>query len=133
MSLSKISSPEVFGPGWWGLLHLDAFQAVTRDDIEYFVRRLRPRLAGLPCARCRVEALSYLDSHPIEPFMHINQGLFLWTFFFHNAVNNRLGKRELSEEEAIEIWSTIGNCENCGPPDEKPASYPSIKFFKRYG
>jgi hypothetical protein len=121
MALSKITQPEVFGPGYWAVIHSDAKRAQTYEQRLRFIEEMRPRLASLPCRICRDHALAYLDSHPMENFLHIEDGMFLWTFYFHNDVNLRLGKREFPLEEVDQYWSNIVACDNCA------VSEPAIK------
>lgn len=39
---------------------------------------------------------------------------FAWTVSLHNAVNRKLGKDEVSVEEAWKIWRDNGKCDRCG-------------------
>lgn len=72
----------------WKLIHTDT--NLTHGGLKKIV-------AILPCQECIFEANKYIEQHP-EPMN------FEWTVAFHNAVNLRLGKPELSIGEAKLIW-----------------------------
>jgi len=38
--LNRIRNVDVFGPGWWWFLQNEALDAQSKEDIEYFLRKL---------------------------------------------------------------------------------------------
>lgn len=91
----------VWGPGCWFVLHLNSFQARDISSQTEFVRFLRNLIQHLPCEHCRGHATRYLLDNPPERFIgrQDSQGdsmpLLEYTWRFHNAVNQRLGKSQL--------------------------------------
>lgn len=59
----------------------------------------------LPCKVCADEFRAILKSDPVEPHVENRTKLALWFFEVHNRVNRRLGKRELSMKEFIDMYS----------------------------
>lgn len=103
--INKIGDPKVFGPGEWWRLHEDAYWARTPEEVDVFIKGLPRRFRGLPCSDCRDNALKYLN-HPEttpERYRKTVEGMFLWTFEFHNYKNSdpKLNKPILSYEQAI--------------------------------
>jgi hypothetical protein len=97
----KIGKPENFGPGEWWRLHEDAYWARTKEEIDIFIKGLPRRFRGLPCPKCRENALKYLSENNPERYRHLKEGMFLWTFEFHNYKNKELGKPTITYEQAI--------------------------------
>lgn len=138
MALSKVTYPEVFGPGYWAFFHTEAKRCKTYARKMEFIRNMKGRLAGLPCLKCRIHALEYLATHPIENWIGEEDGIFLWTFHFHNYVNTvQCGKREVTLEEANSIWEKVAadaqeilelseldqdfeDCHGCSVPEPAP-------------
>lgn len=120
--LNRISEPHIFGPGYWRLLHQDAFDAESAEDIDFFIRRLPRRLETIPCDDCRKHALAYLAENPIEGYRRIRFGVFIWTVKFHNAVNARMKppKPQVEVEVAKKFYGEAKACTTCGRDDELP-------------
>jgi FAD-linked sulfhydryl oxidase len=96
MSVTK----DIWGPAYWYKLHMIAINypynptrdkaASTAQDVFYFVK-------NLPCEECRQHASEYIHLNPI----HLGSSYTFqsWVFEFHNSVNRRLGKREITYGE----------------------------------
>lgn len=54
---------------------------------------------NLQCAECRVHAHAYVGSNP--PVLTDRVSFMKWVFDFHNAVNRRLGKRQMTWTEYL--------------------------------
>ena len=82
---------------------------------------------NLPCPGCSVHCSEYVIKHP--PRTSSRDDLKKWAVDFHNAVNKRTGKRELSYKEAedklrekffnIEEWKDIQRAEAIRIEDHK--------------
>ena len=133
MSLSKIAT--TFGPGFWWILHVDAYDARTPSDIAYFLKRIRPRLESIPCKNCREHALQYIQKDPPETYITQVDGLFEWTWKFHNYVNQT--KKEPSPtitlEEALALYGTRAKCETCTNPANNDFNFRSIPSYPVQG
>lgn len=118
--LHRIDEPHIFGPGYWRMLHQDAYDAETKEEIEFFIKRLARRLGTIPCGICREHALKYLAENPIERYRGVKGGVFKWTVDFHNAVNARLGKLKVDLETAKKFYANTEPCKSCGRDEEIP-------------
>lgn len=89
--------------GYWIAIHTTAAAYKNRFIRPYFIDWLKKILHNLRCKKCITHALEYLEKHPIE----MAENPLLWTIDFHNNVNKRLGKPELTHDEALNV---IYNC-----------------------
>ncbi len=64
--------------------------------------RLHQFFGALPCPDCRGEAALYIRAYP--PVLDSSEELQRWCFAFHNAVNARLGKPEMSVDAYLDAW-----------------------------
>jgi len=118
---------EYFGPGLWFAIHTLARLAIDDKSIEYFIMFMKDLEKSLPCSICRENHYKpYLKSNPLHKDLlkadykgRKNFGVFYWTWNFHNAVNKRLRKKEISIEDAVKIYyvevsDNISVCQSCG-------------------
>lgn len=87
--------PGVWGPYAWKTLHAIASHCDTTQERDVFVRYMTGLQDALPCKSCRLHATEYITTHPIP-----ESSFFAYTVAFHNAVNERLGKPKVSEDDA---------------------------------
>jgi hypothetical protein len=105
MNHSRLHNPKYVGPGLWYGMHIDAANAKTSKDKEAVIKRIRILQNNFPCQECKVHFANYLTNHPPEETIKGGpDSLFLWTVNFHNAVNYRLGKPQITFEEAKSIY-----------------------------
>jgi len=95
--------PRIFGPSFWGALHLACYGAENPDKVREFIA-LYPYV--LPCIGCRTHFAKVLEEFPV-PETSVPMELFEWSVFVHNIVNERLGKPTITNDEALMEW--IGN------------------------
>jgi len=115
----RLSDPKVFGPGMWSSIHIYAAEATTPERKNCFIDFITVLFSNLKCLNCRQHATAYLERHPPRDVIDEPDGLFRWTWMMHNVVNRRLGKPELSFEEASKLFlnGDEGVCAvNCGDP-----------------
>lgn len=91
--------PEVFGPGVWWTLHIEAARAVTIEKKLQFIERLKTTIEFLPCEKCRAHAKEYVAKNPVSQERYMNRyqgeediGMSYYVWEFHEVVNKRLGK-----------------------------------------
>jgi len=102
---SRLHKPAYIGPGIWYTMHTLAASAKTEDDKKQVVNQIKHLQSKFPCEECKLHFWNYINSHPLENSIIGNEdSLFLWTFNFHNAVNFRLGKSQVSYDEAKNIF-----------------------------
>ena len=60
----------------------------------------------LPCEICKVHATHYIDDikKQLDIICSGRDSLFKWSVDFHNSVNKRNNKKEISYEEAYKIY-----------------------------
>lgn len=98
------SDSKIWGPGVWWNIHILALRANTQEKINEYIDYIKYILPKLPCLTCRNHATEYLKKHPLEEFININEGMFRWSWIFHNEVNVRLGKQIINYYTAINLF-----------------------------
>lgn len=99
--MEPVVAPEAWGRGVWFMLHKwSANMENTPENATSFIAMLEVILPNLPCGTCAQHATTYLRRHPPiyngdDPYW-----AFRWTVAFHNAVNARLQKRQMTFDEA---------------------------------
>ncbi len=109
------------GPGLWFGMHSEAIKYDEDNKQVEGASRIRLSQKDIPCLRCQKHMSQYLARYPPEKYFEIlidgrRLGLFFWTWMFHNDVNRRLGKSEMSLPDALKIYdSTAPICSRtCG-------------------
>lgn len=115
----KISLAEKNGPGTWRCMHTMTLYAKTKCELEYTIDMLYLLIEGFPCDKCRKHGLEYLRENPLEYNNELSlednlSRIFTYTVDFHNDVNRRLGKEEMSYDVASIIYNIdYDNSEAC--------------------
>ena len=105
MNHSKLHNPVYVGPGIWYTFHALAAEAKTDTEKRDVIKHIRMVQQKFPCLDCKGHFGEYLAKHPPEESLgRAQDSLFLWTVNFHNAVNYRLKKPQVSYEEAKSIY-----------------------------
>ena len=112
MNFEKLSSPEFFGPGLWLSIHMIALHADDLNAKKAFVRYIYILSENIKCSKCKVHMTKYIAQIPPESYWGLNpvvegnmkcSGMFYWSWEFHNAVNKRLRKPQLTLPEAFKL------------------------------
>ena len=121
MDTTKFSDPAIVGPGCWFKIHMDALHADTNSAKLNFIKFMTQMSEKFKCVDCRQHFKNYLVEHPPSDYFMKEQGMFIWAWEFHNAVNVRLHKPIITYEEALEYFSTAdeGVCFDCGESSQK--------------
>jgi hypothetical protein len=131
MGHSKLHEPKYVGPGIWYSIHILAANAKTQKEKESVVKQIRIIQENFPCQECKSHFWKYLQNHPPEDTIKGGpESLFLWTVNFHNAVNFRLGKPQITYDEAKSIYieqSVFCTKASCDEEEEVKDSSPEIK------
>jgi len=99
--------PSIWGPHLWTGLHYVALgypggaSATDRAHYKAFYEGLSN---VLPCGKCVQHYIQLLKESPIDAYLDTADTLFEWTVIIHNAVNKRLGKKEVSLEQAKTLY-----------------------------
>lgn len=94
--------PQKFGPYYWGTLHLACLYAADSATLKNFVDNFT---GVLPCPACRIHFNKVLEMFPF-PDQGTREDFFKWSVLVHNVVNERLGKPQISHDEAFDIWTS---------------------------
>lgn len=102
-------SPEVWGPHFWFTLHNGALNYPSLAN-PLCIERMKNFIIGIPvmipCETCKEHATAYIESHK-DYLEHICSGrdkLFKFFVDFHNYVNIRLKKPEMSYDDAYRLY-----------------------------
>ena len=99
-----------FGRGVWLSTHVLAIDSVNDMAIAFFIAWINKMVYRLPCPICVKHATDYLSKNPIEPYINyvnsygVRNGMFTWSWEFHNDVNIRLDKEVISFENAYNMY-----------------------------
>jgi hypothetical protein len=94
----------------WNTIHIKARNANTPEKKQEFIRYINYLATHFPCPQCVNHIKEYLVQHPIESYLNVKDGngkdigLFKWSWEFHNAVNRRLGKAEMTWDKLLKIY-----------------------------
>lgn len=111
-----MSVSEYLGPGYWAVLHIDSYHANDYDSKVDVANTIARVITKFPCHKCRKHATEYAASNPFIYAVNDSTdrySLFRWVWKFHNVVNKRLGKAEMSFEDAKEKWGGSCTKEDC--------------------
>lgn len=112
------TNPAILGPGVWYDIHLESKNAKTEEQKKSFVHKMYLLAQSFPCLTCRKHIDDYIQSNPFEPLWNETTntgeqiGMFKWSWLFHNVVNKRLNKPNISWDNALYIFSdaSINSC-----------------------
>lgn len=144
MSHTRLHNPKYVGPGIWFSIHIMAYNAKTQKEKEFVVKQIRIIQDNFPCQECKNHFWTYLENHPPENTVSSkadSEALFLWTVNFHNAVNFRVGYKQITFEEAKSLYSgdslfcmksSCDGSEDEEKTEDKPVVLKSPKRDKTY-
>jgi hypothetical protein len=102
-------SPLVFGPHIWAYLHISTRhlpENINPSIIPHIINTILAIPLMVPCDACSLHSGNFISSTKERLLsLKTGPGFFNYTVDFHNFVNDRLGKRPMSYEEAKERWS----------------------------
>jgi hypothetical protein len=95
----------VYGPIFWKIIHGLTLQTdkANVDDYISFINNLGEIF---PCPACRVHYLEYLNSVKgrFDNYRRSNLELFLWSWNFHDDVNQRINKKSIDYSCALRYY-----------------------------
>ena len=98
------SSPKVFGPGIWFEFHTMATLSSTVETIDIYIDHVKSIIDRLPCMKCRRDSQEYFDNDNPSKYKETTNGMFYWSWKFHNTVNVKLGKPLLEWDTGISMY-----------------------------
>lgn len=120
--------PSVFGEPMWASIHLVALgypdkpSANHRKHARDFIESFK---FVTPCSNCQNHFRAMLERSPLtEKDLDSSHAFFAWTVNRHNEVNERIGKKTVSVEEAREFWmSSFRGCKACSMHGDSASGY----------
>jgi len=100
-------TPLVFGAPTWHYLHLWTLRysvAPSQAEQESAVKTLETAFENLGCFICTTHSFEYARENPV--CLSSRMDLVWWMFDFHNNVNKRLNKPEITRADFIRIYIT---------------------------
>jgi len=102
-------SPEVWGPPFWFTLHNGALNYPSLAN-PLCIERMKNFIIGIPvmipCETCKEHATSYIETNKdyLDYICASRDKLFKFFVDFHNFVNIRLKKPEMSYDDAYRLY-----------------------------
>lgn len=100
--------PEIWGNNFWFTLHSVSFfypEYPTSTDMHKYKTFFETISYVLPCPSCKEHYRKILNDYPIDPYLESRDSLIRWVILVHNKVNLRIGKKEISYQDAINEYS----------------------------
>jgi hypothetical protein len=104
---ANASSPEIFGPALWFILHNASVFYPDRPSrfAKVSMKNLILNLHILiPCQSCKEHYYNFIKKVDLDKVVVSRENLFTFFVGLHNYVNFRLGKREMTIEEAKKTY-----------------------------
>jgi hypothetical protein len=107
---TDIREPEVFGPSMWFTLH-NGSKHYPKEASPIVAEKMKGFILGfpymIPCEKCQHHAIAYIEEHysSIDEAIKGSDSLFKFFWEFHNFVNKRLNKPQISLENAKKLYS----------------------------
>lgn len=108
-SHSHNEDPKVWGPRYWYTLHNSSL-GYPESASDVVKERMKGYILGLPvtlrCESCREHATAHIESikHNLDHICSGRDNLFKFYVDFHNIVNRRHKKSEMSYEDAYRLY-----------------------------
>lgn len=100
--------PVKFGPCLWRSIHIIALgypENPSEIDKQTYTNYYRDLWKIIPCLKCSLNYRRHWTELPIYSYLDSRQHLFEWTVLLHNIVNQELGKKQITLEEAYKIYN----------------------------
>jgi hypothetical protein len=102
--------PSVWGPPMWFSLHNGAAKYPIEAS-PICIEKMKNYIIGLPimlpCPTCRLHATNHIEKHKknLDIVCSNRKNLFKFFVDFHNIVNRRYRKKEMSVEDAYRLYN----------------------------
>lgn len=102
-----MSKKNHWGNNGWTLIHSVSLLLIQNKDDKIFNIRAKQFIKNfwmyIPCRRCRNDAMAYLNKNKV----HDSKDIFKYTYEFHNHVNQKLKKQEITFEEYKDRYKSV--------------------------
>jgi hypothetical protein len=111
----KIISKSVWGPKAWHLLHafsIHPSSEITQEEQHFYYLFYKTFYYIIPCQICKIHYRDILDIfEPLDEKKITRKSLKIWVWKIHNKVNERLGKKKMEYQKAMEMQKPLQNKE----------------------
>lgn len=102
--------PDVWGEAFWLILHLGSLKApknVPIMDSQYYWGFIQGLPYMIPCEKCAWHARTFIAAHEDQKdqICSTRSGLVEFFVAFHNAVNRRKGKPEMTVKQVCKMFA----------------------------
>ena len=117
--ICKDDPKKVWGNSLWTYMHYAAMNYPdhpTEKDISEMINWLVTLPVTIPCNNCKGHYRGYIEKakSQLHTACSDKDSLFKFLVDIHNKVNVRLGKPEVSYEDAYKLYENNSECTNCG-------------------
>lgn len=101
-----------WGNAFWFIIHYIAANLPEKLSDNYktaFIAMIMSIQLLIPCDECKQHMANYISKVDIHSYMISNKTVFQYTWEFHNAVSQRLGKNTISFGEAFNMYAIKEN------------------------
>lgn len=110
---THILSKKIWGPKAWNLLHSFSFHPkteLTPDEKHDYYILYKTFYYILPCRICKIHYKDLLEIfEPLQEKKITRKYIQQWVWKIHNIVNRRLGKKQISFQDAKKLQHKIHN------------------------
>tara|TARA_Y100000022_G_C13230033_1_gene366880 strand:- start:750 stop:1187 length:438 start_codon:yes stop_codon:yes gene_type:complete len=104
----KEFKPEIWGPKYWFVLHTIAYSYPKKPNAttkrKYYDLILNLPLF-IPNEEISKDFSDLLDKYPVTPYLDNKSDFQKWMHFIHNKVNKRIGKPQISLQQAYNDYA----------------------------
>jgi hypothetical protein len=115
--MDKMDIKKYYGPGYWAAMHIESANAATYEEKVQVANTIVKMISTFPCKKCREHGISYAAQHPLIHAVNDcdKMSVFKWVWKFHNNVNKKIGKNQMTFQKAVSLWSGKTFCvdESC--------------------
>jgi hypothetical protein len=110
LQYANSGDPQVWGPAFWFTLHNGAARYPERAS-PLFAERMKGFILGMPvmipCEKCADHATAHIEANwrRLDEIVSGRRELFNFFNSFHNYVNRRYNKPEMSAEDAYALYT----------------------------
>lgn len=94
------------GPGLWFRIHIDSINVKDKKSLDEYKKTWEFTKTFIICSYCKNDIIKLLDKNPI-PEIFNNEETFAHSWKIHNLVNYKLGKNQMSYENARNFWFNL--------------------------
>jgi hypothetical protein len=88
----------------WFKIHKKAMNANNYKRKKKFIKFIKKIHDSIKCSECKSHMRQYIYNEPFVDYLDMKDGLFNWSWNFHNAVNNRINKDMVSYQDAYNMF-----------------------------